>query len=127
VSLITRSITGTGDYRAVLRTRSDGRYTLRIDRGTTIIAPEVVLPDATATPNQQINLRIQTTGTNPTTIRTRAWATGTPEPATWTRTVTDTTAAMQQAGNVGISVYLSSSATNGPITTSIHDLTITTP
>jgi hypothetical protein len=127
VSVIPRSIAGGSEYRAVLRTRSDGRYTLRIDRGSTIISPEVVLADVTAGPNRRIDLRVQAIGTNPTTIRTKAWASGTPEPAAWTRSATDATAGMQQAGSVGFSVYLSSSATNGPIATSIHDLVVTAP
>ncbi len=127
VSVIPRSIAGANEYRAVIRTRSDGRYTLRIDRGSTIISPEVVLADLTAGVNRRVDLRVQAVGTNPTTIRAKAWASGTPEPGAWARSTTDSTAAMQTAGSVGFSVYLSSSATNGPITTSIHDLRVAAP
>ena len=37
-------------------------------------------------------------------------------------TTTDTTAALQRAGGVGLWAYLSSSATNSPVTASFDDL-----
>jgi hypothetical protein len=70
---------------------------------------------------------VQATGANPTTVRAKVWEEGTPEPAAWSRSVTDAFAAMQQPGAVGFYTYLSSSASNGPIATSIHDLVVTAP
>jgi hypothetical protein len=55
------------------------------------------------------------------------WEQGTPEPASWLRSATDSTADMQAPGAIGFYTYLSSSASNGPIVTSIHDLTVTAP
>ena len=127
VSVIPRSVIGATEYRAVLRTRSDGRQTLRLDRGSSVISPEIVLPDIVAAPGRQVDVRVQAVGTNPTTIRAKAWATGTSEPTAWLRSTTDATPAMQQPGTIGFSVYLSSSATNGPITTSMHDLLVNAP
>jgi hypothetical protein len=69
-------------------------------------------------------MRVEATGTNPTTIRAKVWEAGTAEPTSWSRSVTDSTPALQQAGAVGFYTYLSSSASNGPIVTSIHDFTV---
>ena len=127
VSVVGRSVAGGGEYRAVLRTLTDGHQTLRLDRGSSVIAPDIVLPGIIAVPDRRMDVRVQAIGTNPTTIRAKAWETGTPEPAEWLRSTTDATAAMQQPGAIGFSIYLSSSATNGPITTAIHDLTAIMP
>ena len=42
------------------------------------------------------------TGASPTTIRIRAWVDGTTEPTTWTYTGTDSVAALQAPGGVGL-------------------------
>ena len=47
-------------------------------------------------------LRVEFQGTSPTTIRARAWQAGSPEPGTWTLSTTDSTAADQVAGAVGV-------------------------
>jgi YVTN family beta-propeller protein len=50
-------------------------------------------------------LRVEFTGTNPTTVRARAWLAGTAEPTTWPLTVTDNTAAEQSAGMLGVQLH----------------------
>ena len=127
VGVSPRALADGTEYRAILRTLSDGRYTLRLDRGSTIIATEVVLGGLTHAPDRRLELRVQALGTNPTTVRAKVWETGTAEPAAWARSVTDATPAMQQAGAVGLYTYLSSGASNGPIITSIHELGAATP
>jgi hypothetical protein len=57
-------------------------------------------------------LRVQFTGTNPTTVRARAWLSGTPEPTTWPLNVTDSTAAEQATGMVGIRLRNEDSASH---------------
>ena len=125
--VVPRSVAGSGEYRAVVRTVADGRITLRLDRGSTIISPELVLSGLNAAPDRHLDVRVQTIGTNPTTVRAKVWEHGTSEPATWQRSTTDAFSAMQQPGAVGFYSYLSSGASNGPIVTSIHDLTVTAP
>jgi hypothetical protein len=49
-----------------------------------------------------IYLRVEFAGVNPTAIRARAWPAGTPEPTTWPLNVTDSTAAEQTGGMVGV-------------------------
>jgi hypothetical protein len=50
------------------------------------------------------------------------WAVGSSEPATWTASVTDTTAGLQAAGSIGLMGYLSGSATNAPLVVRFDDL-----
>jgi hypothetical protein len=50
------------------------------------------------------------------------WLDGTAEPGTWLLQATDTTAALQAAGSVGVWAYLSASSTNAPVTLSVDDL-----
>jgi hypothetical protein len=70
---------------------------------------------------------MQVTGTNPTTVRLKVWpATGT-EPAAWQTTATDTTAALQNPGAVGLTAYLSGSVTNGPIVLRLDDVSARPP
>jgi hypothetical protein len=64
----------------------------------------------------QINTRLQVTGTSPTTLRLKVWPASAPEPASWQMTGTDSSAGLQAPGAVGLSAYLSGSATNAPIT-----------
>jgi len=125
VSVVPRSVPGGSDYRAVVRTQSNGRLSLRLDRGATVIAPEIVVSGVTAAPDRRLDVRVQAIGANPTTVRAKVWEHGTPEPANWLRSATDATSGMQQPGAVGLRTYLSSSASNSPIVTSIHDLTVT--
>jgi len=120
-----RSVPGGSDYRAVVRTRPNGRLSLRLDSGATIIAPEIVVSGVTAAPDRRLDIRVQTIGTNPTTVRAKVWEHGMPEPANWLRSATDATSGMQQPGAVGLRTYPSSSGSNSPIVTSNHDLAVT--
>ncbi|HEY7827249.1 MAG TPA: hypothetical protein VIB99_03385, partial [Candidatus Limnocylindrales bacterium] len=75
-------------------------------------------------PGTAVNVRFQAIGTSPTTIRGRAWAVGTTEPTSWTFTATDSTAALQAAGSIGLRATLSSTSTNLPITFRFDNLTV---
>ncbi len=131
-STVGRSITGAGDYRSVVRFRSDGRIGVRLGRanaaGTeTIVVPEAVIPGLTYAANDKILVRTQVTGTSPTTIRVRVWKSGAAEPATWNQTTTDSTAGLQAAGSPGLVTYLSGSASNAPIVLAVDNLVVTKP
>lgn len=63
---------------------------------------------------------------NATLLRAKLWRSGSAEPASWQVTGTDSAAALQVAGGIGISSYLSSSATAG-VTLSVDDLVATNP
>ncbi|RZI87737.1 MAG: PKD domain-containing protein, partial [Microbacterium sp.] len=119
LTVFTRLI-GTGGYAARLKLQPTGALTIEAVRDTTVLATRT-LPAGTVTAGTPLRIRIQTQGTAPTTVRARVW-TGTTEPTTWHVTATDTTAALQQPGTLRLTSYLSSSATNGPVTVTYDDL-----
>jgi len=61
-----------------------------------------------------------------TLLRAKFWRDGTSEPSSWQVSATDSTAGLQGAGGIGISSYLSSSATTA-VTLSVDDLVVTAP
>jgi len=61
-----------------------------------------------------------------TLLRAKFWRDGTSEPSSWQVSATDSTAGLQGAGGIGISTYLSSSATTA-VTLSVDDLVVTAP
>jgi hypothetical protein len=69
--------------------------------------------------------RAQVFGTNPTTIRVKAWADGSSEPSGWQYTSTNSNAVCQQSGSVGLRTYLSASVTNAPVTFRFDNYTVT--
>ena len=50
------------------------------------------------------------------------WPANTSEPTAWRTTATDSTAAAQVAGAVGLSSHLSSSVTNAPVVLRLDDV-----
>jgi hypothetical protein len=72
-------------------------------------------------------VRLQTVGLNPTVVQAKVWKAGTVEPAAWQRSVSDSTAALQMAGGIGVSIYVSSSSTNAPVVVSLDDVSAITP
>jgi hypothetical protein len=130
LSLIGRRTTG-GDYRAKLRIQSTGAVTLVLVRvsaagAETALTSEVAVPGVTFAVGDRIHLRLQVTGSSPTALRARAWKDGTTEPTTWLLTATDSTAGLQTPGYLGLFAYLSSGATNAPVTIAMDDLLATT-
>lgn len=75
---------------------------------------------------EQIRVRTQAVGTNPTTVRAKAWRAGTSEPGSWMLEATSSTAALQRKGAVRLEAYLSGSATHGPATYRFDDLRVGT-
>lgn len=112
-------------YYADVRLLSTGGVTVTLGRnvgGTeTTLATQAVsgLPVGAG---DMVNVRVQVTGTSPTTFRAKVWATGVTEPTGWTVSTTDNTAALQEAGGIGLRTYLSGSATNAPVTGLFDDL-----
>ncbi len=121
---IAARVVGTSLYGARLRVNPNGSVQLHLMRDGTALSGGT-LPGITLAAGTRITVRVQVDGTNPTTLRARAWPTTTTEPTTWQATTTDPTPALQNAGTLRLSTYLSSSATNGPITVTYDDLTAT--
>lgn len=85
-----------------------------LQSGTTI--QSAVVSGVTYTPGMQLNLRVQVFGTSPTTIQAKLWPATQAQPANWQVSTTDSTAALQAAGNVGLKAYLSGTASPSPVT-----------
>jgi hypothetical protein len=96
---------------------------LRGSASATTVQSAVVVPGLTYTAGMRIAVRLQVTGTNPTTIRMKVWPATAAEPTTWLRSATDSGAGLQAAGGVGLDAYLSSAATNAPVVVRVDDLT----
>ena len=67
-------------------------------------------------------IRLEVTGTSPTTVRAKVWLGSAAEPSSWTVSATDNYAGLQAPGSVGLTAYLSTSATNGPVNINVLDL-----
>jgi PKD repeat protein len=115
---------GTGEYGARVKVSPGGGLAVHTTRSGTPLAGGN-LPGVTLAPGERWRVRVQVQGTSPTTVRARAWRAGATEPATWQATSTDSTAGLQVPGAVGLTSYLSSSATDGPLTVRYDDLLAT--
>jgi PKD repeat protein len=104
-----RRVNGQGEYRVRVRVAAGGQVFLAFSRmiGTTESFPngEVAVTGVTYTAGSTLNVRARVTGTGTTTITARVWASGTTEPANWQLSRTDTTAALQVGGSVGLAVH----------------------
>lgn len=129
--LVARRVDASNEYRGKLRVAPDGSVYLQATRVAagreSGLGTEVRVAGLAVVPGDWVRLRVEVSGTSPTTVRIRAWRDGTAEPAAWTTTATDATAALQAAGAIGVQAYLSSSATNAPMQVSIDDFLATTP
>lgn len=118
---------GTSEYRGKVKVDAAGAVTVQLSRlsGNTETTLGQFVTGLSVTAGQQLQLRVQATGTSPTTLRAKAWRTGTAEPGSWQLSTTDNTvAALQAAGNVGLLAYLSGSATNAPVNALFDDFTV---
>jgi PKD repeat protein len=125
--LLARHANG-GDYRLKERFLADGTIHLAISRvvaGAETTIQEVAVPAVTYTPGTQLRVRFQVSGSGITTLAGKVWAVGSAEPATPQLQLTDTTAALQAPGAVGLLAYLSGSATDAPVTASFDNLSVT--
>jgi PKD repeat protein len=128
-SSLTRRISGSSYYRAMVRVLSTGAVRASLHRmvaGTGLqLGNEITLPGITYAPGDTLRIRAQATGTSPTTLRMRTWKVGTPEPSGWQLVATDSSAPLQVPGSVGIISYLPSSVTNAPVQVRFDDLQVT--
>jgi len=70
-------------------------------------------------------VRAEVAGVAPVSIRVKVWADGTPEPADWSYTTTDSSDLLLRPGAVGVRAYIQGGVTNAPITYSFDDFTAT--
>ncbi len=126
-NLLTRK-TAAGDYRVKVRTSATGVVTVNIAKlvgATETLFASKTLTGYTATAGSSLTVRFQiATAGSTTQLQTKVWPAGATEPTAWTSTATDAQPELQGPGQVGVSVYVTGSATNGPVTTSIDNLTV---
>ena len=126
---IARRTSASNAYRIKVRVAPTGAVLLQassvVNNAEATIGSEVQVPGLTLTANSFIRVRAQLSGTNPTTIRIRAWVDGGSEPSTWQYTATNSTAALQTSGGVGLMTYVDSAVSNTPVTITFDDLLVT--
>jgi hypothetical protein len=130
VSVVGRRVNTTSDYRVKVRYTADGKVyasAVRTVAGAETTLSSVSVPNLTYVAGSVLRVRVQVTGTNPTTVRARVWPVAAVEPATWVVSATDATASLQVPGGFALSTYLSGSATNAPMTTSFDELVVGAP
>ncbi|MDQ1607913.1 MAG: trimeric autotransporter adhesin [Microbacteriaceae bacterium] len=118
-------LVGTTDYEGRAYLQSSGAVQLHLLQGPTVMQT-VVVSGLTYATGQQLMLRVQVFGTSPTTVRAKLWRTGQPEPSAWQASVTDSTAALQTSGTVGLRTYLSTAATITPVTVKFDNYAVNT-
>lgn len=123
-----RRISTNTEYRGQVRLTPNGTIGLRalaVNNGTvTALGTETIVSGLTYSANSVIWIRVQYVGTNPTTIRMRAWADGQAEPTSWQYTTNDSTASLQTAGSVGLMANLPASSTNAPVIFTIDNYSV---
>ena len=116
-------------YRITLRIAPNGRVYVGastvINNAETGIGTDVQVAGLTHSPGAFIRLRAQLSGASPTTIRVRAWADGVAEPSTWQYSATNSVAALQAAGGLGLESYLAAPTTNAPVIVTFDDYLVT--
>ncbi|WP_073392343.1 PKD domain-containing protein [Jatrophihabitans endophyticus] len=132
VSVEGRRVVGTGIYQAKVRLLAGGAVSIGLERvdanGTpTQIAAQTTIAGLTYTPGTVLRLRVQVTGTSPTSVRARVWNSSVAEPTAWQVTATDSTAGLQAAGTIGLAFISSGSSTNAPVVASFTNLSAVKP
>ena len=119
------------EYRARLRLSSSGSAYLAIVRisgssDQVLLGPEVQVPGLVAAAGTNYRISLQATGTNPTTLRAKAWLASSAEPGSWLITQTDSTVPLQAIGSVGVGAAPWSGQTNLPVRYRFDDLQVVT-
>ncbi|MFF2371801.1 PKD domain-containing protein [Agromyces sp. NPDC058110] len=116
---------GTDYYQARLRFQAGGVLALQVMQGDSTLIANANLP-LTYTAGQAVSMKVQISGTSPTTIQAKAWTAGTAEPAAWAITTTSQAAGLQTAGKVGVTGYVSSAVTSVPLAVSLDHYRVAT-
>ena len=128
--VLARRVSGSRDYRAGVRMASGGGVEVTLRRvvdGREVVLARTTVPGLTTAAGAWLRVRVQAVGANPTALRVKAWRDGSPEPSAWALQTADATAGLQTSGGVGVTGYLSSSASTAPVVLSIDDLVAVRP
>lgn len=127
-----RRIATAGAYASKVIVSSVGKTTIQIVRvdqngGNEVVVQTSATAPFTYTAGSKLDIRVRTTGTAPTLVETKTWLDGTPEPSAWQRSASDSTAALQGAGGIAVTGYLSGGVANAPVTMAVDDLNAVKP
>lgn len=123
-----RGATTNDNYQTKVSFKLDGTVSIALAKvvgGVETLLTSTVTTGLSNTPGTVYAVRMQTTGTAPTSIRAKIWIAGQSEPSTWAHGITDAAAALQVASGIGVGAYIASSATNAPITLTWDNLVVT--
>jgi Concanavalin A-like lectin/glucanases superfamily/PKD domain len=131
VSVIGRRVSSGNDYRLMLRYQAGGSvtaYLVRMLGGVQTVLANTTVPGITVGAGDGLRVRLQISGTGPTTVKAKVWRTGTAEPTDYLISGTDVTpATLQGAGDVGLLIYTSGSWTGTAPILSLDDLGVGPP
>jgi PKD repeat protein len=113
--------TPTGAYQARVRLETDGTMRLYILRDEAALGGASAVLPGSYRPGDLVHVRLQVSGTSPTTVAARMWRDGVAEPTAWQLTATDRTDGFQQPGSIGVRGTMSSAATTPRIRMTITD------
>ena len=126
MAVIGRQVNSSNDYRLKLRVQSNGSVTAQLVRvvagSEAVIQTVATVPGVSVAAGDGLQVRFQVSGAGTTALAAKVWKSGTAEPAAWLLESSDSTAALQSSGAVGLWAYLSGSATNAPVVLSVDDL-----
>ena len=125
---VARRVNSGSEYQGRLRFDPSGKVYLQAvanaNNVLTSLSAAVQVPGLINTAGAVYRLRMQVTGTNPTTLAMKVWPDVNAEPIDWQYSVTDASAVLQQAGVSGLRTYISSGLSNGPSVLGFDDLSI---
>ncbi|MFD2026427.1 PKD domain-containing protein [Promicromonospora aerolata] len=124
VSLVGRTGGFSSEYRAKVWVKGSGAVQLQLvalqSSETTLAAANIAGLAVAA--GERLAVRLQLTGSSPTTLQGKVWKAGSTEPADWQLTATDSTPELQDAGGVGYALTLAGSVTTGENVVRLDDL-----
>lgn len=122
-----RTVGASVRYQAKLHISGSGAVRLDATRvvggGETSLMSRTV-PGIQYVAGQKLQIRLRVVGVSPTIITAKVWTEGTAEPSDWLVSASDSTAALQVEGGVGLFTYLSSGAGNAPVLAQFDNLTV---
>ncbi len=127
IRMKTRVVNNNTTYRTTYQISSNGIASGFVDRlvnGSWAKVGQTASLGIQLQPNTDYRLKVQTSGTNPTTISMKIWPTNGSEPTGWQHIVTDSTPELQVASGVGVRVNLAGAVSNTPIQYRFDDLTV---
>ena len=109
LNVVGRSVSSANEYRARVRFSSTGLFVGAyrvVNGGSSSVMGTEVSTGLAVTPGQFYRVRMNVSGTNPTTIKIKVWLDGATEPASWLVTQTDSSASIQAQGTVGLTTWI---------------------